>query len=104
MSNIDYNIGDPAKTVTLPYLADTVSTTYASLASTLGSAVCFVQTLVVTSGGLTVTYATLVNNLWTITTSDVSLAGIHTIDVLYTLARYPTITMTQSFTLRMFYI
>lgn len=104
MPNIDYNIGDPAKSVTLAYLPDTVSTTYASLAATLGSAVCYTQTLVVTSGGMSVSFATLVNNVWTITTSDASFAGSYTIDVLYTLSRYPTITMTQSFTLRMFSI
>ena len=67
--------------MTLPSLSDTVSTTYASLATTLGSAVCYTQSLVVTSGGFSVSYATLVGNSWTVQSNDVSQAGTHLVDV-----------------------
>jgi hypothetical protein len=84
LSNVDYNIGAVGLIVTLPSLSDTVSTTY-------GSAVCYTQSLVATSGGLALPYATLSGNLLTVQTNNVAYAGTKTIDVLYSLTRYPTI-------------
>ncbi len=55
-----------------------------------------------TESGQPVSYATLTGNTWTIATKDSTLQGSHTIDVTYTLDRYPTKQIVLSFITRLF--
>lgn len=55
-----------------------------------------------TEAGQPVSFATLTGNTWTIATKDSTVQGSHTIDVTYTLDRYPTKQIVLSFITKLF--